>query len=484
MDERRAQGLPACGRSAERLRRQEQGVAARRQRALLGGPLLPGARRLRTRRSRSSTTWCTRYPKSDKAPAALWEQGNLFLEDGQLARRAARARASSSATTRRPTRRRVRARSSPSSSTEPRATPASGLRRIRGRLDAGRPPPATRIRAASARGADARELRRRPPRAPGDHSRGGGGSAASRRSRRRADLPSPSDRGPRARACPGARPVAARPPGADPRPRRRRRSSCSASPAPSPRSSRRPSSRTSCSARLELAHVVVGYNVNFGRKRAGTVETLRTLGDATGLRGRRGRSRHDRRRDGEQHRAAPRAGGGRRRSGARRSSVAPHALRGRVVAGRAARSHARLPDREPPPPPRPAAAAGRRVRGAGARRRTCARRRAERRRPAHLRGAAADDRGALSRLRRRPLRALARGGVRRAAARRADVRGPGRAGGGDHRRRPPRARPCCRRRERSVGATPIRRPGPGVGGRHAARSLPRRRCRSCRRGRR
>ena len=34
---------------------------------------------------------------------------------------------------------------------------------------------------------------------------------------------------------------------------------------------------------LEVAHVVVGYNVNFGRKRAGNVATLRTLGDRLGF---------------------------------------------------------------------------------------------------------------------------------------------------------------------------------------------------------
>jgi len=34
---------------------------------------------------------------------------------------------------------------------------------------------------------------------------------------------------------------------------------------------------------LELAHVVVGYNVNFGRDRAGTSETLRTLGARLGF---------------------------------------------------------------------------------------------------------------------------------------------------------------------------------------------------------
>src|SRR5436309_13619738 len=34
---------------------------------------------------------------------------------------------------------------------------------------------------------------------------------------------------------------------------------------------------------LELEHVVVGYNVNFGRDRAGTSETLRTLGARLGF---------------------------------------------------------------------------------------------------------------------------------------------------------------------------------------------------------
>jgi len=34
---------------------------------------------------------------------------------------------------------------------------------------------------------------------------------------------------------------------------------------------------------IELAHVVVGYNVNFGRDRAGTSETLRTLGARLGF---------------------------------------------------------------------------------------------------------------------------------------------------------------------------------------------------------
>src|SRR3989442_6215 len=34
---------------------------------------------------------------------------------------------------------------------------------------------------------------------------------------------------------------------------------------------------------LELAHVVVGYNVNFGRDRAGTSETLRALGARLGF---------------------------------------------------------------------------------------------------------------------------------------------------------------------------------------------------------
>src|SRR5437667_7181872 len=34
---------------------------------------------------------------------------------------------------------------------------------------------------------------------------------------------------------------------------------------------------------LELAHVVVGYNVNFGRDRAGTSEPLRTLGARLGF---------------------------------------------------------------------------------------------------------------------------------------------------------------------------------------------------------
>jgi riboflavin kinase / FMN adenylyltransferase len=34
---------------------------------------------------------------------------------------------------------------------------------------------------------------------------------------------------------------------------------------------------------IELAHVVVGYNVNFGRDRAGTSETLRTLGTRFGF---------------------------------------------------------------------------------------------------------------------------------------------------------------------------------------------------------
>src|SRR5262249_20599986 len=34
---------------------------------------------------------------------------------------------------------------------------------------------------------------------------------------------------------------------------------------------------------LELLHVVVGYNVSFGRGRAGTVDTLRTLGPILGF---------------------------------------------------------------------------------------------------------------------------------------------------------------------------------------------------------
>jgi 4-hydroxybenzoate polyprenyltransferase len=34
---------------------------------------------------------------------------------------------------------------------------------------------------------------------------------------------------------------------------------------------------------VELGHVVVGYNVNFGRDRAGTSETLRVLGARLGF---------------------------------------------------------------------------------------------------------------------------------------------------------------------------------------------------------
>jgi riboflavin kinase / FMN adenylyltransferase len=85
---------------------------------------------------------------------------------------------------------------------------------------------------------------------------------------------------------------------------------------------------------IDLAHVVVGYNVNFGRGRAGTAETLQTLGtrlgfgvDVVGPVAAPG--------DGEDvssTRLRALLGAGDMR-GARRLLGRPHALRGRIVVG-------------------------------------------------------------------------------------------------------------------------------------------------------
>ncbi len=97
---------------------------------------------------------------------------------------------------------------------------------------------------------------------------------------------------------------------------------------------------------LELLHVVVGHNVNFGRGRAGTVETLRALGPRLGLRRRRRRSGDGRRGAGEQQRAPAH---GRRRRRAQRPGAARPPVRAPRSRGarRAARPHPRLSDRQP-----------------------------------------------------------------------------------------------------------------------------------------
>ncbi len=85
---------------------------------------------------------------------------------------------------------------------------------------------------------------------------------------------------------------------------------------------------------VELAHVVVGYNVNFGRARAGTAETLAALGTRLGF----GvdvvgpvRAPDDDQ-DVSSTRLRALLGAGDMR-GARRLLGRPHALRGRVVVG-------------------------------------------------------------------------------------------------------------------------------------------------------
>src|SRR2546426_9292026 len=85
---------------------------------------------------------------------------------------------------------------------------------------------------------------------------------------------------------------------------------------------------------VELAEVVVGYNVNFGRARAGTAETLRSLGAALGFRvavvGPVTVSGDDEQVSSTRLRELLRAGD---MPGARRLLGRPYTLRGRVVVG-------------------------------------------------------------------------------------------------------------------------------------------------------
>jgi TolA-binding protein len=66
---------------SQHVRGPEQAVAAGLARALLGRPLP----RLKGDRQQAITKFydvVTKYPRGSKAPAALWEQGNLFIDMG------------------------------------------------------------------------------------------------------------------------------------------------------------------------------------------------------------------------------------------------------------------------------------------------------------------------------------------------------------------------------------------------------------------